>query len=69
MRFELTNYIRFDSNGTKGVVIMALIHDQTTPLLVETKGFWFGGGELVLKALVSNNQLALCLLEGMAASL
>ena len=51
MRLELTNYIRFDSNGTKGVTIMAQTHDGTTPLLVETYGVWFGRGKLVLEAL------------------
>jgi hypothetical protein len=49
MRFELTNYIRFGSNRTKGVAIMAQIHDRTT-LPVETKRVWFGGGELALEA-------------------
>ena len=41
--FELNHYIRFGSNGTKGVAIMAHIHDGTTPLLVKTKGVRFGG--------------------------
>ena len=36
VRLEVTNYIRFGSNRTKGVAIMAQTHDMTIPLLVET---------------------------------
>ena len=31
MRLEVTNYIRFGSNRTKGVAIMAQTHDGTIP--------------------------------------
>ena len=53
--FELNHYIRFGSNGTKGVTIMAQIHEGTSPPLVKTYRVWFGGGELVLGAFVSTN--------------
>ncbi len=36
MRLEVTNYIKFGYNRTKGVAIMAQTHDGTIPLLIET---------------------------------